>query len=100
MWPSTAAAPSRANHLRSAGITCQGAHSVLVCESASENAFWYALQCSRSLTSAAENFQLWSGRSIRRRNRRRCSSFEMFRNSFTILMPFSVRWRSQSLISR
>ena len=30
----------RANHLRSAGITYHGAHSVLVCESISENAFW------------------------------------------------------------
>ena len=30
----------RANHLWSAGITYQGAHSVLVSESISENAFW------------------------------------------------------------
>ncbi len=31
------------------------------------------------------------GRSIRRSNRVRCSSFERFRNSFTIRKPFSVR---------
>ena len=42
-------------------------------------------------TSAAENFQLWSGRSIRRRKPVRCSSFERFRNSFTIRNPLSVR---------
>ena len=36
----TAAAQRRANHLWSAGITYQGAHSVLVAESISENAFW------------------------------------------------------------
>ena len=28
------------NHFRSAGITCHGAHSVLVWDSISENAFW------------------------------------------------------------
>jgi hypothetical protein len=36
----TAAAAMRANHLWSAGITYHGAHSVLVAESISENAFW------------------------------------------------------------
>ena len=36
----TADAQMRANHLWSAGITYQGAHSVLVAESISENAFW------------------------------------------------------------
>ena len=39
-WTSTAPAAMRANHFRSAGITYHGAHSVLVCESISENAFW------------------------------------------------------------
>ena len=36
----TAAAAMRANHLWSAGMTYQGAHSVLVLESISEKAFW------------------------------------------------------------
>ena len=35
-----AEAQARANHLWSAGMTYQGAHSVLVLESISENAFW------------------------------------------------------------
>ena len=39
-WASTAPTQMRANHLWSAGITCHGAHSVLVCESTSEKAFW------------------------------------------------------------
>ncbi len=39
-FASTAPAPIRQNHFRSAGITYQGAHSVLVCDSISENAFW------------------------------------------------------------
>jgi hypothetical protein len=37
---STAAAHSRANHLRSAGMTYQGAERVLVAESISENTSW------------------------------------------------------------
>ena len=37
---STAAELIRPNHLRSAGITYHGAHSVLVWESIWENAFW------------------------------------------------------------
>ena len=40
VWAITAAAAMRANHLRSAGMTYQGAHSVLVWESISENARW------------------------------------------------------------
>ena len=43
-----AEAAMRANHLWSAGITCHGAHSVLVCESISEYAIWYSSQYSRS----------------------------------------------------
>ena len=35
-----AADAMRANHFRSAGITYHGAHSVLVCDSISENARW------------------------------------------------------------
>ena len=36
----TAAAATRANHLRSAGMTYHGAHSVLVCVNISEKASW------------------------------------------------------------
>ena len=78
LWTITADAANRASHLRSAGITYHGAHSVLVWESISENARWYSSQKRRSSTSAAENFQLWSGRSIRLRKRSRCSSFDTY----------------------
>jgi hypothetical protein len=36
----------------------------------------YSSQCSRSFVSLAENFQFFSGRSMRSRNRRFCSGFE------------------------
>jgi len=36
----TAAAATRPNHLRSAGMTYHGAHSVLVCVNISEKASW------------------------------------------------------------
>ena len=87
----TAAVQTCANHLRSAGITYHGAHGVLVAVSICENAFWYSSQCPRSRTSAAENFQFFSGTSIRLRKRTRCSSFERLRNSLTILKPLSLR---------
>ena len=41
----------------------------------------------RSCTSASENFQFCSGRSRRFRKRVRCSSLDMFRNSFTTPDP-------------
>jgi hypothetical protein len=38
--PLVSAAPTRATFLSSAGMTCHGAYSVLVCESSSEKACW------------------------------------------------------------
>ncbi len=87
----TAAAQIRANHFRSAGTTYHGAHFVLVADSISENACWYSSHRRRSRTSAAENFQFFSGRSIRFRKRVRCSSLDRFRKIFTTLNPLSVR---------
>jgi len=41
----------------------------------------YSSQCSRSFVSPVENFQFFSGRSMRSRNRRFCSDFETWRKT-------------------
>ena len=71
----TAATAIRANHLRSAGITCHGADSVLVWrEHLRERALVVVPVARAPATSAAENFQFLSGSSMRARKRLRCSS--------------------------
>ena len=88
----------RVNHLWSAGMICHGAPAVLVWLKTSSYAPMYSFQYARSRTSAGENFQFFSGVSIRSRNLFFCSLFETFRKNLSITVPFRVRYFSNSLI--
>src|SRR4030095_8171062 len=82
---------ARATYLRSAGVTYQGAHLVLVAESALSNASWYSLQNLRSPISDGETFQYLSELVRRSRNRFFCSLLERCRKNLRISVPFLVR---------
>ena len=61
---------------------------------------WYSSHCARVSRSERRNFQFFSGSSIRACSRARCSSFEMWRNTFTIEMPSSWSIRSKARMWR
>src|SRR6516164_7506233 len=75
-----------------------GAHLVLVWLKQSSYASIYLSQSSRFFASAGENFQFFSGSSIRARNRSLCSSFDKFRKILSTTMPFSDKYFSKLLI--
>src|SRR5439155_26814019 len=93
------ATTTRVNNLLYACTTYQGASFVAVSWIISSYAFMYSSQKSRSLASLDENFQFFSGSSIRSRNRRFCSFFETCRKNFRTTTPLLARYCSKLRMS-
>ena len=94
-----ATATSR-THLWSAGTTYHGAQPSTWRRSPRRRASGTRPTARGSSRSARRNFQFFSGSSIRAWRRARCSSFETWRNTFTIVVPSSVSMRSNSRMCR
>ena len=86
------------NHFLLAGITYHGAQSVEQRDRASSNAAVYLFQSVRSSRSADLNFQRLFGSSMRSWKRCNCSSGEISRKNFRIVVPSSVSSFSNALI--
>ena len=59
----------------------------------------YSFQWPRSFASAEENFQFFSGSSMRSRKRRFCSARDRFRKNLRISTPLRDRYRSKPRMS-
>lgn len=86
-------------HLRSDGMTYQGAASVLHRLSAAEYASWYESQKPRSSISPGFYFQYFVGSSSRANNRSDWTALEMCRKHLMIVTLPSVMRFSKSLMA-